>query len=139
MFNNCENLEEADVSLWDTSSVKDMYKCFYNCKSLKVLDLRRWDMSEVTRFGDAIDNCTSLTSLTGGSESLEESALNGLKVSIRLNNSTLLDRPSLRAVINGLADLTDTESQTLTLGATLRAKLEPEDIAIATGKNWVIA
>ena len=65
------------------------------------------------------------------------SALNGLKVALSLNY-TILDRASLRAVINGLADLTGQTTQTLTLYPKLRAKLTEEDIAIATNKNWTI-
>ena len=61
-----------------------------------------------------------------------------LKISFRIN-STNLNRASLRALINGLADLTDQTTQTLTIGETLIAKLTEEDIAIATAKNWTIA
>ena len=53
-------------------------------------------------------------------------------------SGTILDRASLRAVINGLADLTGQDPQTLTLGATLIAKLTEEDIAISTSKNWTV-
>ena len=59
-----------------------------------------------------------------------------LKISLKLSE-TALDRASLRAIINGLAEVETT--QTLTLGATLMAKLTEEDIAIATAKNWTIA
>jgi hypothetical protein len=64
--------------------------------------------------------------------------LNNLKISLSLD-TTRLERASLRAVINGLADLTGQTAQTLILGATLIAKLTEEDIAIATNKNWTIA
>ena len=87
--------------------------------------------------------CGALTSLIAN-RTIEEvisnniGALNGLKISISLTHIINLDRASLRAVINGLADLTGQTAQTLTLGATLMAKLTEEDIAIATNKNWTI-
>ena len=54
-------------------------------------------------------------------------------------NVTQVDRASLRALINGLADRTGQSTLILTLGATLIAKLTEDDIAIATNKNWTIA
>ena len=61
----------------------------------------------------------------------------GLKYSLTFDNSSFpLDRASLRAIINGIAEVETT--QTLRLGS-LQAKLTEEDIAIATAKNWSIA
>jgi hypothetical protein len=102
-----------------------------------------WDTSNATIVGAMFRGCSSLQTLIGG-RTIEEvisnniSALNGLKINIILS-STILDRASLRALINGLADLTGSTSQKLTLGSTLKAKLTAEDIAIATSKNWTIA
>jgi hypothetical protein len=87
-------------------------------------------------------NCSQLQTLIGN-RTIDDvlanniGALNGLKVNISLSK-TILDRASLRAVINGLADLTGKTQQTLTIDATLLAKLTEEDIAIATNKNWTI-
>ena len=69
-------------------------------------------------------------------------AFKGLKVNISIGGiyyADNLDRASIRAVINGLADLTGQTAQTLTLGATLMAKLTEEDIAIAVNKNWTLS
>lgn len=141
MFNGCISLTSLDLHLWNISKVTDMSYMFWNCPSLVSLDISNWNASGVTTTAGFIGYyplIRSLMSLIGGRNSLDESVLVNLKVSLDLSQ-TNLDRPSLRAVINGLADLTDSDSKTLVLGATLRAKLEPEDIAIATGKNWVIA
>jgi hypothetical protein len=89
---------------------------------------------------------SSLISIVGG-RNIDDvivnniSVMNGVK---QLSPTTFveiqsLDRASLRALINGLADLTGQTAQTLTLGETLIAKLTEEDIAIATAKNWTIA
>lgn len=139
MFYGCESLERLDFRGLDTSKVTSIRTLFYGCTSLRWLDLRNSDYSSLTDTLSAFYNCGSLETLIGGASSLDETAMAGLAVSTSIASCYNLKRPSLRAVINGLADLTDTASQTLTLGATLRAILEPEDIAIATGKNWVIA
>lgn len=141
VFNSCSSLTSLDLHLWDVRNVNNMGYLFWGCRSLKTLDISGWDASNVTNIAGAFSGYPAphcLITLIGGRQSLNETTLNGLKVSLELS-ATNLDRPSLRAVINGLADLTDTDSKTLTLGSTLRAKLEQEDITIATGKNWVIA
>jgi hypothetical protein len=100
-------------------------------------------VSKITKMTYAFLGMPSLKTLIGGltEEQVDMTTvtcLNGLKISIDLSN-TILDRASLRAVINGLADLTGQTAQTLTLGTTLKAKLTEEDIAIASNKGWTIA
>lgn len=144
VFYYCTNLESAELSNWDTSNATNLQMMFIGCSALKMLDLKKWDVSKVGNFNRVFDACPSLTSLIGG-VTIEEvlanniGCLNGLKVSTTgsFNSVTKLDRASLRALINGLAEVKTT--QTLTLGATLRAKLTEEDIAIATNKGWSIA
>ena len=63
----------------------------------------------------------------------------GMKVSFDLSNSTLLSESELVKILNNLSDLTNSSSQTLTLGTTLLAKLTDEEKAIATNKNWTLA
>lgn len=149
-FLQCANLEYIKgLGNWNTDKVTNYQYIFQNCYKLKELNLTNWyagglpSSSYITNF---ITNCYELTTLIGGT-TIEEvlanniSCMNGLKVSLTLvssqNQKTKLDRASLRALINGLAEVETT--QTLTLGNTLRAKLTEEDIAIAVGKNWSIA
>jgi surface protein len=142
-FANCASLQSLDVSNWDTSNVTNFGSMFASCASLQSLDVSNWDTSNATIVGSMFASCRSLQTLIGG-RTIEEvisnniSALNGLKISIPLSN-TILDRASLRAIINGLADLTSSSSRNITLGSTLKAKLTEEDIAVATAKNWTIA
>jgi surface protein len=169
VFINCHNLKIIDVKNWDTKMITDLYSTFKECQSVKILDVSRWDVSNVTIMDSLFYKCLELEmldltmwdvlNLTGasymfgicnklisliGNRTIEDvlenniCALNGLKVALSLYY-TILDRASLRAVINGLADLTGQTSQTLTLGATLMAKLTEEDIAIAVNKNWNLA
>jgi hypothetical protein len=137
-----------DIRGWDLSSIKT------------INDARRFIYTDFNRYGDRVVNMlgtkvsdtfsfdiyviTAVSNLVGD-VTLEDvinndlKVMEGLSVSSNLSNSQLkLTRKSLRAVINGLADLTGQTAQTLTLGATLIAKLTEEDIAIATNKNWTI-
>lgn len=144
MFQNCASLEYVDVSNWNTSNIisDGFVLSFSSCKSLSMLDVTNWDASSVTDTSNMFSGCSSLQSLIGNrtiEDVLENNitALNGLKVYLNLKQ-TILDRASLRAVINGLADLTGQTAQTIAIDATLIAKLTEEDIAIATNKNWTI-
>lgn len=143
MFINCSLLQTLDLSSWVTSNVTNMANMFYYCRSLQTLDVSNWDTSNVTNINSMFYYCKKLTTLIGG-RTIDEvisnniSTLNGLKININFS-STILDRASLRALINGIADLTGSTSQKLTLGSTLKSKLTEEDIAIATAKNWTIA
>lgn len=55
-----------------------------------------------------------------------------------LNYYNHLTAESLMSVINALADRTGMDSDTLTLGSEHLAKLTPEQIKIATDKNWTV-
>lgn len=143
-FQNCNKIEWLNSANWDTSNITSFQATFINCSRIKWLDATSWDLSNVTNFAiTTFIGCGYLTSLIGN-RTIEEvisnniGALNGLKISISLVYINI-DRASLRAVINGLADLTGQTTQTLTLGETLLAKLTNEDIAVATAKNWTIA
>ena len=53
-------LTEPDVSLWDTSDVRNMGNMFYNCQGLRTLDVSRWDTSSVTNMRGMFLYCESL-------------------------------------------------------------------------------
>lgn len=142
MFHTCHQLKQLDTSNWDTSSATGMQYIFAMCYQLQKIDVSNWDASNMIDLALPFSSCNNLYSIIGD-KTIDDVivnnivALKGLKYSIELV-STILDRASLRAVINGLADLTGQTTQTLTLGTTLIAKLTEEDIAIATAKNWTI-
>lgn len=143
-FRNSNKLITIDCSGWDTSKVTNFSLTFLHCP-VRRLDLRSWDCSSAKKqsyFAFRFNN--ALTSIVNGL-SVEEvvnnnvTALKNLKISIPLTASEApLDRASLRAIINGLADLTGETTQTIQL-STNKSKLTEEDIAIATSKNWSIA
>jgi surface protein len=142
MFSNCNELENLDVSNFVMDECTSITYTFYNTPSLTSVDITKWVGENITATIGFLNN-SGIASLVGNRTDTEIindsiSVLDGLKVSIDIQSSKL-DRASLRALINGLADLTGQTAQTLTLGTTLIAKLTEEDIAIATAKNWTIA
>lgn len=145
MFWYCRMLKHIDVSNWDTRNVNDFNAVFRGCDALQKIDLTRWDASNTTSAGNyGMFNQSGVISIIGD-YTIDDvvqnniSCLNGLTVSFNTGNPTNINRASLRALINGLADLTGQTAQTLTIGNTNIAKLTEEDIAIATSKNWTIA
>lgn len=140
VFAICSSLSELDIENWNVTSVTSMWYMFQNL-NLTSLDLSKWSVPNLTNVSEMFKSNSKLKSLIGNrtiEEVLENNigCLNGLKISLKLSE-TAIDRASLRAIINGIAEVETT--QTLTLGAKLRAKLIEEDIAIATAKNWTIA
>lgn len=153
-FAGCNNLKDLDVSTWVTSSLEESGFTFSQCRELIAIDLINWDFSKVTFITSMFDYCYKLQSLIG-SLTIDDvladnniSVLKGLKVSLVLNQ-TILDTASILALVNGLADLTGQNAQTLTLGSTIGARLDTEEIAGVPAKeylasktrekNWTIA
>lgn len=58
---------------------------------------------------------------------------------LNLSVSTKYSKETIVSWINALADRSDTTAYRLQIGAKNLAKLEEEDIAIATAKNWTLA
>ena len=141
-FSDLRELKELDLSLCDTSNVSSFKVTFWQSYGIEKLNLLNWDLSKASIVDRVFAECTNLQSLIGDT-TLDDvlanniQVLKGLKLSISLAD-TVLERASLRAVINGIADLSSGTKQTLTLGDALKAKLTEEDISIATSKNWDI-
>jgi surface protein len=134
-------VEILDISKWDVVAGKNFDNMFIYT-NVPIMDFRNWNMSNATSVNSMFNLMYFTRSFVGGltiNEVITDdlSCLKGLSLSLNISQPPL-DRASLRAVINGLADLTGQTAKTLTLGATLIAKLTEEDIAIATNKNWTI-
>lgn len=146
MFASCSSLQTLNVYGWNTSNVTKIDNMFDSCYKLQQLDLRTFDANNVTSAYEPFRLCKVLESLVGG-KTIDEvisnniTILNGFKITAisLFSQFDTIDRASLRALINGLADITGQTTQTLSIGTTLIAKLTEEDIAIATAKNWTIA
>ena len=124
-------------------NARDMFSGDYN---LEILSLPVGFGSCITDASNMFYLCSSLTQiLAPDGVVLEDDGSNGIlrmKTSFGLS-STALDKESLIRVIKSLQTVT---SATLTLGTTLKAKLEGDDnadgaaaLALATSKGWTIA
>lgn len=142
MIYNCDNLELLDLENAFTENVTDFYYAFGNNDKIVTLNLVGVSAKSATDINNIFTYNRVMETLVG-SYTIDEvinnnlKILDELKISISVTASGRLNRASLRALINGLAEVETT--QTLTLGATLRAKLTEEDIAIAANKGWSIA
>ena len=67
MFEGCSSLKYLDVSGFYTSNVTDMDHMFKRCSSLTELDLCNFDTSNVSDMCDMFSECNSLTYLNIGS------------------------------------------------------------------------
>lgn len=140
-------LEELDVSKWDIHASR-YDEMFVNMKSIKKLDLTSWDFSRCTGINHFMKGCSLLETIVGDYSlndviSNEISVLKGCKVwATYMFENTPLNTASLRAIVNGIADVTDKPAAsrpTLNLGSASIAKLEienPDSITIATEKGW---
>ena len=134
---------ELNIENWDTSKITDFSIMFFQNTSTYA-NIVGTNAESATKINNMFDGANIETIV--GDYTLDEvinkniKVLNGLKINIpNTFGGKNLNRASLRALINGLADLTGQTAQTLTIGETLIAKLTEEDIAIATAKNWTIA
>lgn len=125
MFDSCSVLQSLPVL--DTSSGTDFSTMFDQCASLQMIPAL--DMSGGTDFSFMFDGCLSLAA----------APLQGTASNISYANCRL-SRAALVAIFEGLADLTGQTARTITVSGNWGAtELTPEDIAIATDKNWTVA
>lgn len=141
-FNYNQNYNYVlDLTKWDTSKVNNMNLMFRGI-GLRAINILGLNASSVKNGKNMFNNYhTAFNSLVGDT-SLEEVVNNNLSILIGLKISLdlLIDvnKQSLIALFNGVADLSGKESQTLKLGSANFAKLTDEDIKIATDKGWTV-
>ena len=124
MFGTCYSLQS--VPLFSTTNVTNMSYMFGNCGSLQSVPLF------------STTNVTNMTSMFQGCFSLTSAPLAGTKFNISYTNCKL-SRSALVAIFNGLADLTGSTTQTITITGNFGAvQLTQADRGIALNKNWTI-
>ncbi len=152
MFTN--NAQITTISKINTSLVEDAAFLFAYCSSL--VTLPALNFSSVKSLNNIVKSCSKLQNL-GGFEDLgkaySQQTNNFANYKLDLSSNNLLTHDSLMNVINGLYDLNITYNvydeeknlgsgilyeQQLQLGETNIAKLNDEDIAIATSKGWIV-
>ena len=130
-----------DLTKWDTSKVTDMSKMFRGI-GLNAINILGLNASSVTKGQNMFNSYRTFFKSLVGDTSLEEVVNNNLSILIGLKISLDLvidvNKQSLIALFNGVADLSGKETKTLKLGSANFAKLTDEDIKIATNKGWTV-
>lgn len=95
-----------------------------------IVEIGQMEIPNVTVTNYAFNGCTALQRI---------SFVPGcIKVSIGFPSSSLLEGESVQSILDGLADLTGKETQTLTLHANVGETLTDAQKAAAAAKNWTI-
>lgn len=123
----------ANLTLIDLTEFKPLISNFQSCFS---------GASKLTEIKGVLD--LSISTVNAGFDTLPELVEirfkpNSIYYSISLNSSPKLSATSIQSIIDGLADLTSGTAQTLSLHATVKAKLTEAQIAAITSKNWTLA
>lgn len=124
-FQECESLKSVTLGI---SVATIANAAFYNCINLSDLNIPS-SVTSVTL--GSFGSCYQLTNVTIG-DGFNANNLN-------LSASTQYTVDTIVSWLNALADRTGQTAYTLTIGATNKAKLTAEQLAIATNKNWNIA
>ena len=98
--------------------------------SSNIVEIGEMDISSATKVTSMFGNCSGLVRVSFVPACI--------KLSISFAQSSKLDDASIQSIIDGLADLTGAIAQTLTLHATVGAKLTDAQKATATAKNWTL-
>ena len=140
----------------NSSKATTFNDCFFNCSSLE--EVEGIDLSNATTMHtfmhgnlpklNKIGGTLNISNLTHdivytifNCPALEEIAFeNGcIKRNFSIRNCPKLIDASIQSIIDGLADLTGQDAQTLTFHADVKAKLTETQIATITSKNWTLA
>lgn len=148
-------LEDLDVTL-DTSNCTNAQNMFYNChgfsripfldfsnctgaNSLAYFIAETWTIQTIDGIKSSENTAWDSRSF-GSANNVSHCIFSGVIAKSFSLSKTKLDKESLLSVLNTLKDLTGTGTTlTLTLGATLQAKLTDAEKAIATQKGWTLA
>lgn len=138
------DFSEIDFTGIDTSRCANFGNAFRVMKFLRSIDLSGLNFAAASNVANFLSSNPHLVSLIG-SHTLDEvlsgdiAVCVGLSINLTIASCPQLERASLRAIINGVADRTGAQARTLTIGAALQAKLTTDDIEILTNKNWNLA
>lgn len=101
-------------------------------RALKVVDGTPLDFSSVpARTNISILECGALEEI--------RFAPNTIKTAVFIPHSPYLSGESMQSILDGLADLTGSTTQTLTFHADVGARLTEEQKAAVTAKNWTLS
>jgi len=135
-FNN-DVTEIVDATEWGAGGLKPNYanSCFSSTKLHTILG--EIDMSACVNTNSMFSDAYALLEVRF-KENTIGSIYNDNTKAISFKNSPVLSDASIQSIIDGLADLTGATAQTLTLHATVGAKLTESQKTAATAKNWTL-
>lgn len=134
MFFACKSLTSIDTSFLDPeyNAIANINSMFNQCNLLETVDLSNLKTSIMNSAANAFLGCKSLTNVVFEDNCFSNDGLTKLDLSDSpLTHDCAVD------IFNKLA--TRTNSPTLKLSATTKGYLTESEMAIATGKGWVIA
>lgn len=157
MFDSCTSLESVDLSGFKGHTITEMRNmfynagaiksinlegvnlnivslsyAFYNCSALEYLNISGSILNRLYNFSNTFTGCTSLTNIVFADNCLINSSLMDVDLSpCPLTHDCAVD------IFSKLGPRTN--SPTIKLSSTTKGYLTDEEIAIATGKGWVIA
>lgn len=127
-YNKDKLLERITLNV-DTSASNAFIRVFGYLSSLKIIDGTPLNFSSATSVTNCFQECYALEEVRLAEGTLAKT--------ITFSWCSLLSDASIQSIIDGLA--TVETAQTLTLHATVKAKLTEEQIAQITAKNWTLA
>jgi len=127
VFANATGITDTLVDFICEGSL-DLTQTFSGARNLNTI--KKLVVNEGVKYTNTFANCTALENIN-----FEGVIANSLSFS----NSSLLTPTSINNIIGCLKDLTGGTAQTLTLHATVGAKLTDEQKAAITAKNWELA
>ena len=101
MFDNCDSLEELDVTMFNTSKVTDMSYLFSGCSKLTELDLSSFNTSSVTTMWNMFSRCSELTSVGISTVAIKYS----LNIGYNFDTSNVTDMSSMFAYCNSITEI----------------------------------
>ena len=132
MFNECNKIKSIDLTSLRFSMPSSMASVFNGCKSLESVNLSTLDTRQIKAADSAFSSCTSLANIIFPENLFPNTGFKDLNLSdCPLTHDCAVD------IFNKLA--TRTNSPTLKLSATTKGYLTENEIAIATGKGWVVS
>lgn len=155
-FSYCKNLKECEFDITKITSI-NLTNVFMESRQLTKVKFVGQDVVKISGMNQAFSECTSLETIEGclgfsnNNVIMNNTYYNAKKLkditfdmgciyrSVSFAQSPLLTDVSIQSIIDGLADLTGSTAQTLTLHADVKAKLTETQIATITGKNWTLA
>lgn len=126
-----ETLKHLTLNV-DTQKCTAFSNAFNGMSALEIIDGQPLDFSSVT-------NVNYMSAFNGVPKIVEFRVVsNSIKLNFNISKSPNLSTDTIQSIIDGLADLTGGTAQTLTLHATVGAKLTETQKATITAKNWTL-